>query len=186
MPADQSDFYHDHPISKRHQIMVDRTDLFYFLVVTGGWGFSTFIMGFIGKRMTFETALVYTFVGFALVSLATANRVQHGLSIFHFWAVLNGISQAVADLFYYKLSDRGMSVSTLGPLTSTFVIVPTVLGILLLKESVSKKKILGLVLGIAAAYLLAAAEHEVQEVSSTPDGAITVPSLDALAEVPDT
>lgn len=53
-----------------------------------------------------------------------------------------------------------MSVSTLGPLSSLYICIPVVLGITVLKEPVTAKKLLGLLFAVAAIYLLSSAEHE--------------------------
>eukprot|EP01116_Phalansterium_solitarium_P011405 TRINITY_DN27070_c0_g1_i1.p1 TRINITY_DN27070_c0_g1~~TRINITY_DN27070_c0_g1_i1.p1 ORF type:complete len:184 (+),score=27.49 TRINITY_DN27070_c0_g1_i1:171-722(+) len=140
--------------------MVDHTDLIYFFIVVSGWGFSTFIMGYIGKRITFETAMLYNTFGFAIVAVLTANKADHGLTLDHTFAIMNGASFALADLCYYLMSSRGMSVSTLGPLTSMYVVVPTVLGLGLLHEHISAKKLLGMTLAFVAMYVLAIAEHD--------------------------
>jgi uncharacterized membrane protein len=70
----------------------------------------------------------------------------------------------MADIAYYKvldffltfsqLSSGGMEVSTLGPLSSLYVVVPVLLGITLLHEHLTASKTLGLICAGAAVYLL--------------------------------
>jgi transporter family protein len=52
----------------------------------------------------------------------------------------------------------GMSVSVLGPVTALYIIVPAVLGVLLLGESVTLRKVGGILLAMVAIYLLASEE----------------------------
>jgi len=128
-----------------------------------GWGFSTFIMGFLGKVISYETALFYNLIGVALCNLLIAHRVNFGMSANHFWAILNGVAFTLADFAYYKLSKGGMHVSTLGPLTSLYVLMPIILGIVVLKEPITTRKVVGFVLAITAIYILST-EHEPEEI----------------------
>ncbi len=64
------------------------------------------------------------------------------------------------DIDINQLSGLGMAVSTLGPLSSLYVVLPIVLGITILKEPVTPKKALGLILAVSAIYVLSSAEHE--------------------------
>lgn len=45
---------------------------------------------------------------------------------------------------YYKLSESGMDVSVIGPISSLYTLVPAVLGVLILKEQMSTRKLCGM------------------------------------------
>jgi len=68
---------------------------------------------------------------------------------------LSGFIGSVAPLGYYKLSMAGGQASTVAPLISLYVIVPTILGLVVLKERKSILKFLGIGLAIAAVVLFA-------------------------------
>jgi len=124
-------------------------------------------MGYLGKQnISFETCLFYQGIAAAIVGATVVFWVDFGFTLNHFFAILNGISFTLADLSYYMLSRSGMSVSTLGPLSSLYVCVPVVLGIALLHEEVTSTKMIGLMSAIAAVYLLSSAEHEHEEEES--------------------
>lgn len=144
----------------------------YFLGCFFGWGFSTFIMGYLGKVMSFETAIFYNFIGMGLFTLIIIPKIQLGWSSYHVWAIINGVAFTVADYSYYRvcvlpsihmnhlqLSRSGLDVSTLGPLTSLYVLMPIMLGIVFLREPVTLKKAIGIILAIVAIYLLSSEEH---------------------------
>lgn len=73
--------------------------------------------------------------------------------------MLNGILFTLADIAYYKvycqyrwtnltfgqMAHTGMAVSTLGPLTSLYSAVPLFLGIFILREGITVRKVLGAV-----------------------------------------
>lgn len=47
----------------------------YFLVCVSGWGLSSFLMGFLGKTLPFETGMLYQFLGSGLLVLLMYPRV---------------------------------------------------------------------------------------------------------------
>jgi len=146
---------------------MDPWSIVYFLGCTAGWGFSTFIMGFLGKEtIAFETLLFYQGLGALFVGFSVVHKVEFGFSTNHLLAVLNGLSFSLADLSYYLLSRAGMSVSILGPMSSMYVVIPMILGVTLLKEPLTFKKVLGLVCAMAAIYFLSSAEHEHEPVAT--------------------
>ncbi len=85
-----------------------------------------------------------------------------------YWSMLNGFAACLADMAYYKvcfillsslslkkllssmrkcvqLSELGVRVSVLGPVTGLYLVVPAVLGVLLLDEPLTLQKVIGLV-----------------------------------------
>ena len=81
-------------------------EIIQFLSVLGcffGWGFSTFIMGYLGKLISLETALFYNFMGMGLFNLLITHKITIGWSQNHFWALLNGVAFTMADYAYYKV-----------------------------------------------------------------------------------
>lgn len=78
-------------------------DLFYVVCCFLGWGSSTFIMGFLGKVINFETALFYNLVGVALCNVLIVHKVSFGWTNNHIWAIVNGIAFTLADFAYYQV-----------------------------------------------------------------------------------
>lgn len=84
--------------------MVDKWSIIYFMGCTLGWGFSTFIMGFLGKEdISYETAMFYQSIGAALVGSSVIFKVNFGLTSNHLLAICNGIAFSMADLAYYMV-----------------------------------------------------------------------------------
>jgi len=68
---------------------------------------------------------------------------------------LSGLINSVAPLGYYMLSVNGAEASTVAPLISLYVIVPTILGLIVLKEKKSILKFTGIIFALGAVVLLA-------------------------------
>eukprot|EP00027_Filamoeba_sp_ATCC50430_P011246 CAMPEP_0168562276 /NCGR_PEP_ID=MMETSP0413-20121227/12037_1 /TAXON_ID=136452 /ORGANISM="Filamoeba nolandi, Strain NC-AS-23-1" /LENGTH=128 /DNA_ID=CAMNT_0008593693 /DNA_START=265 /DNA_END=648 /DNA_ORIENTATION=+ len=117
--------------------------------------------------MNFQTGMFYQMLGVALMNIFFLFQVNFTFTRGHFWAIVNGIAFTVADIAYYKLSRSGVDVSTLGPLTSLYVVVPILLGVTVLKEPVTPKKAVGLFLAVIAIYILSTAEEEVDSMQDT-------------------
>jgi len=139
-----------------------------------GWGFSTFIMGFTGKYVPYPTALFCNMLGMVIVNAFFVNSLQWAITPYHFVAVLAGVLITVADLGYYKLADSGMDVSIVGPISSLYILVPALLGVVILKEPLSSRKVIGVLLALLAMYFL-----------STSDNSPHVPSKEALVRKPE-
>jgi drug/metabolite transporter (DMT)-like permease len=61
--------------------------------------------------------------------------------------------------FFPQLSESGMDVSTLGPLSSVFVSVPAILGVVILGEPITFRKMFGILLAFSAVYVLSTEDH---------------------------
>lgn len=59
-----------------------------------------------------------------------------------------------------QISNTGISVSVAGPATALYIIIPALLGVLLLKETMTRRKGLGIALAVLAIYLLSDGEFE--------------------------
>jgi len=143
----------------------------WFLMCVIGWGMSSFLMGYVGKELPYQTALFYQMIGVTIMTILNGQGIQVGLTSAHVAALMNGIFFTIADIAYYKLSESGMDVSTLGPLTSLYVVIPAILGVLILKEPITTRKVIGLFLAITALYLLSSSEpHVPNELSKIEEG----------------
>jgi len=141
--------------------------IFYLLICIFGWGLSVFTMGFLGKTLSFETAMFYQNIGAFCIGIvfnfiqwiSTGVFVEVGWRWDFFFAAVNGLFFAAADISYYQLSKTGLDISSIGPMSSLYILVPVVLGVLFLKESFTLKKFLGVCLALGAIYLLGSEEH---------------------------
>jgi uncharacterized membrane protein len=128
--------------------------LFYFSVCFFGWGVAVFLMTIIGKNLEHRTTLVCNLIGYLLVNLFVIPKVKWGWSFHHGLAILVGVLFVISNLAYYQLSKLGGQASVLAPLTGLYVLVPVVLGWLVLGEPPTLRKWFGLVLALAAIWLL--------------------------------
>ncbi|ELR15931.1 uncharacterized protein ACA1_023830 [Acanthamoeba castellanii str. Neff] len=69
-------------------------------------------------------------------------------------AIFSGVAAALADIAFYQLARLGVSVSVAGPVSGLYLTLPAVLGVLLLGEPLTWAKVVGLLLAMAAIYLL--------------------------------
>ena len=72
----------------------------------------------------------------------------------HVLSTLAGVCFTLADLAYLKLSELEYEASTLGPLTSMYIVIPVLLGHFLLAEPLGFRKLLGIFFAIPAMYFL--------------------------------
>jgi hypothetical protein len=95
--------------------MWEKWSIFYVSLCFFGWGSSTFIMGFLGKRISIETAVMYQALGycpldsFKILKLLGSiipcifmyPRADYSFTSDHFLAILNGLCFVIADIAYY-------------------------------------------------------------------------------------
>ena len=129
--------------------------LLYFSICFLGWGLAIFLMTILGKDLEHRVVLVCNLVGYLIVNAFVIPKVKFGWTLNHGLAVLVGVLYVVSNLAYYKLSEMGGDASVLGPLTGLYVLVPVVLGFVFLDEAPTARKCAGVVLALAAIYLLA-------------------------------
>ena len=128
--------------------------LLYFSVCFFGWGIAIFLMTIIGKGLEHRVVLVCNLVGYLIVNAFVIPKVRLGWTLNHGLAVLVGMLFVLSNLAYYKLSEMGGQASVLGPLTGLYVLVPVILGFVFLGEPPTARKCAGVVLALAALYLL--------------------------------
>jgi uncharacterized membrane protein len=128
----------------------------YFSVCFFGWGVAIFLMTVIGKNLEHRTTLVCNLIGYLLVNLFVISKAKWDWTLHHGLAVLVGVLFVISNLAYYQLSKLGGQASVLAPLTGLYVLVPVVLGWLVLGEPPTLRKWFGLVLALAAIWLLSA------------------------------
>ena len=75
------------------------------------------------------------------------------------YAILAGISVGIASLFMFKTFATGVNLSISVPVVRTgMVITATILGVVLLKEGISLKAILGIGFAVVGIYLVSTAK----------------------------
>lgn len=123
------------------------------LLSFGFWGFSTKLsMLYIDSR----SALIYQTVGVAIVGVITLSLMNFkpatdfkGLG----FAILTGACYAVGCFFYFVAADKG-KINTVVTLTALYPFITIALGYWFLKESISGRQCLGIVLAFVAIVLM--------------------------------
>jgi len=133
----------------------------YMIVVFFGWGLSTFINGLIGRELPLPNALCCNLFGAFLVNLYFISRgLTWTKNPLYLGAIAAGVLFVLADLCYYQLSKSGLPLSSLGPITSLYILVPIGLGTCILKERLNNKKLLGVLCAVSALFFLSGEEPE--------------------------
>jgi len=130
-----------------------KTTLWFALCISG-WGFGVFLMAHLGRTLGMGTILVGNLIGYAIAIALLARNVNVGWTWNHLLAVVTAISFVLANFAYYRLSHGGEEVTILAPLSSLYVLVAVVLGVLVWHEPITLRKGLGILLGVAAMVLL--------------------------------
>ena len=142
------------------------------VIVLLGWGVSEYLLVLTGRAVNWQTGMFYNCLGVITVNLFT---IQSGnIDVFRFdkwvvYAVLTGILYGGADIYFLKLSgNKDIShmadVSVLAPLCALYVLIPTILGLVLDGEPLTKRKLAGIVLATVAILILSFEEQgEVEE-----------------------
>ncbi|MBI2193453.1 MAG: EamA family transporter [Planctomycetes bacterium] len=146
------------------------TSFLCFSVCFFGWGLAMFLMTFVSRSLNLSTILACNLVGYILTNLFVLPHVKVGWTLSHGLAVLIGVLFVVSNLAYYQLSKLGGQASILAPLTSLYVVVTILLGFFILGEPSSPRKWAGILLALAAIYLLSTTDvtsdpkaHEVSD-----------------------
>lgn len=150
------------------------------VIVLLGWGVSEYLLVLTGRAVNWQTGMFYNCLGVITVNLFT---IQSGnINVFRFdkwvvYAVLTGVLYGGADLYFLKLSgNKDIShmadVSVLAPLCALYVLIPTILGLVLDGEPLTKRKLAGIVLATVAILILSFEEQgEVEEPGEAGGGA---------------
>jgi drug/metabolite transporter (DMT)-like permease len=119
------------------------THYLWLAVLFSGWGFSTSIMAITGKQMNIVSALFCNLLGMALVNAFFLSELYFALTWGHMLGILAGALITLADLAYYKLAESGMDVSVIGPVSSLYILIPALIGLVFYREPLSLRKLLG-------------------------------------------
>ena len=126
----------------------------WFAMCISGWGVGAFLMAHLGRTLGMGTILVCNLIGYAVAIALLARNVSLGWTWNHLLAVVTAILFVLANFAYYRLSRVGEEVTILAPLSSLYVLVAVVLGVLLWHEPITLRKGLGILLGVLALILL--------------------------------
>lgn len=109
-------------------------------------GLGGFIINF------FATVVLLVFILITKVKGESISNIKPGGI---FYSILAGISIGIATVFFLKMFATGINLSIGVPLVRIgIVLLASLLGILILKETISLKYILGFLLSLAGLYLL--------------------------------
>lgn len=123
------------------------------LLSFGLWGFfSKLTITYIDSRsaLVFQAigVLVIGFITLALLQFKPATDIK-GIS----YGILTGLAYGVGCLFYFIAADRGKLI-TVVTLTALYPLITILLSYLLLREGINVKQCLGIILAMAAIYLM--------------------------------
>ncbi len=117
------------------------------------WGMWGFLTKMVADNVAWQTQMIFFAFGTLLVALVAKPSLP-GLDGPHLIGISAGLAGGLGFLFFYRAITRG-EASVVIPITSLYVAVATVLAFVVLAEPISAKKLLGLVLAVAAMFLLA-------------------------------
>jgi len=128
--------------------------IFWFALCISGWGVGAFLMAHLGRTLGMGTILVYNLIGYAIAIALLTRNVSLGWTGNHLLAVVTAMLFVFSNFAFYRLSHAGEEVTILAPLTSLYVLVAVVLGVLVWHEPITPRKGLGILLGVVAMILL--------------------------------
>jgi uncharacterized membrane protein len=111
-------------------------------------------------------AFIFNFVSTLVLILYLAWQMSHGNKIFEWkpngllFASVGGIAIGLASIFFIKMFATGTNLSVGVPVVRIgMVILGSLLGVLILKEGINLKYILGFLISIAGLYLLITSKY---------------------------
>jgi bacterial/archaeal transporter family protein len=117
------------------------------------WGLAAFLMKIAGQKLDAYTCSVFALPGYLLMGLLIAPRANYQLTWHHGVAVAIGALYVLGNMAFYKLCQT-QHVSLLSAVTGVNIIIPIVMGWVLLGEPISIRRVVGIVLAVAAIVLL--------------------------------
>lgn len=119
----------------------------------GLWGFFTKLaIGYVDSK----SALIYQTLGVLIIGVITLGMMNFrpaievkGMS----YGLLTGLAYGIGCLFYFIAADKGKLI-TVVTLTALYPLVTIILSCLLLREGIHLKQCLGILMALAAIYLL--------------------------------
>lgn len=123
------------------------------LITFGLWGlFSKLSLHYIDSK----SALVYQCIGVFIVGVIILTQLNFkpavGLKGFSF-AIMTGMMSAIGCFFYFIAVDRG-KLTTVVTMTALYPAITMIFAFVLLDETLNFKQCLGIVLGLAAIFLM--------------------------------
>ncbi len=117
------------------------------------WGLWGFLTKLAGTRVHWQTMMLLLAFGTIIFGLSS-KPPKPAFDIYHIYGLISGLACALGYLFFYRAMEKGDASNVL-PVTALYVAVSSVLAIVILSEPITIKKILGIILAIAAVILLA-------------------------------
>jgi|GEM_PF-533656 len=129
------------------------------LLMLGTWGAAGFLMKIIGVRIDSYSAVLGIVIGYVIVGLALGfnGGGKLGVSWSYGAALIVGGCYIVGNWAFLKLA-RMEEVSVIVPLGGLNIIIPIVLGILLLGEAITLRKLAGIIFALLSILLLSGRE----------------------------
>ncbi|RJX31205.1 MAG: hypothetical protein C4531_08415 [Desulfurivibrio sp.] len=123
------------------------------MIIYGFWGFFPKIAV---TYISPQSALVYEVGGAMLVGLLTLFFIRFQLQ-FHptgmLFAVLTGIAGMIGTLFFFAAAQKGKIAIVVG-LTALYPLITVILAVIFLREPLTLKQVMGLILACVAILLL--------------------------------
>lgn len=144
--------------------------MIYGLVAAMGWGLSDLWASISGRRIgSFRTVVVAQFAAAIAVSLlALGVRPDlSGLSVVIPWLVANAFLSAAAFATLYRALELG-PIAIVSPILATYAVVPVLLSVVLLGESLGGWEIAGVAITIAGAVLASTDIRAIRAGTRTP------------------
>jgi bacterial/archaeal transporter family protein len=130
------------------------TPAIFSLLSFGLWGFFTKLAV---VHIDSKSALIYQTLGVLIIGIFAFFSMNFkleadakGIS----YAVLTGITYGLGCLFYFVAASRG-KIITVVTLTALYPLITILLAYLLLKEGVTLKQVIGIILALGAIFLMA-------------------------------
>ena len=122
------------------------------------WGLATFVMKLAGSRLDPITTVVCNAIGYLLIGLVLAPKASLAITPAHMLGIGISLLFMLGNLFFYKLAQTE-HLTVIAPITALYVTIPILLGFLVLREPLSLRKCLGILLALAAIYLLSSSQE---------------------------
>lgn len=126
---------------------------FWLLLAMLGWGTGVFLMKLATRGIDPLTAVAFNLPGYLIVGLWVLPWVKPGFSRYHLAAVAVGAVYIIGNFAFYKVV-KTQPISILAPLSSLYMVVPLVAGILLLAERPTRLQWGGIALAAVAIVML--------------------------------
>jgi len=119
------------------------------------WGAAGFLLKIVGVRLDNSSAVLGIIIGYTIVGtvFGFAGGGSLGITWVHGLAALIGVCYIVGNWAFLHMA-RTEEISVLAPLAGLSVVVPIVLGLLVLGEPFTMRKLIGILFAMIAMILL--------------------------------